>query len=75
LETKKKKPLVRLKYIWEDDIKMDLKEFRLNKVDSELSPLTRFCKHGNETSSSRKGKYLLNKRLLPEKNWSMELVK
>jgi hypothetical protein len=68
LETKRKKPLFRLEYVWEDNIKVDLKGFTLDTADSELSRLNGFCENGDETLSSRKGEDLLNQHRLLENN-------
>jgi hypothetical protein len=53
-----KRPLGRPRRRWEDNIKMDLREIRIDGTNwirlTQESPITSFCKHCNEPSGSIK---------------------
>jgi hypothetical protein len=51
-----KRPLRKPRHMWEDNIKMGLREveIELDSFGSEYDLVAGFCEHGNETSSSVK---------------------
>jgi hypothetical protein len=57
-----KKPLGRPRHRWEDNIKMDLREMRIDGCDLDSAgagqcPVAGFCENGNEPSGSIKKGY------------------
>jgi hypothetical protein len=60
-----KRPLVRPRGRWEDNIKMDLRQIRINvanwiQLAQDRVQWRAFCEHGNETSGSiKKAGYFL----------------
>jgi hypothetical protein len=55
----RKRPLGRLRYKWEDNIKMDFREIGINEANwiqltQDKSPMVSFCENSNELLNSIK---------------------